>query len=167
VNQTNHPRSGIFRRHRCHLTPMRMLWRLALRNFTDGQPGPTPGNVKLRLPPRQSRGISLCIRWFCDSLLSSDDARESGCILRLKLAKKGAASLEKDTAARPHAVVAQCIALSRGDNHTTRVFLRACDRPQISVSMRASASRRSEITSPFGTASQIGPRTSSAAPFLP
>jgi hypothetical protein len=28
----------------------------------DGQPGTTPGNVKLLLPPRQSRGISQCIR---------------------------------------------------------------------------------------------------------
>ena len=32
------------------------------RSFTNPQPGPTPGNVKLRLPPRQRRGISLCIR---------------------------------------------------------------------------------------------------------
>jgi hypothetical protein len=64
------------------------------------------------IPPSEPLG---CIRWFCHSPLSSDDARESGCIVRLKLARKGAAGLEKDTAARPHGVVAQCIARSRGD----------------------------------------------------
>jgi len=39
-----------------------VLGRLTTRNFIDGWSGPTPGNVKLRLPPRQSRGNSLCIR---------------------------------------------------------------------------------------------------------
>jgi hypothetical protein len=29
-----------------------------------GKPGHTPGNVKLLLPPRQSRGNSQCIRTF-------------------------------------------------------------------------------------------------------
>jgi hypothetical protein len=48
--------------NRCHLAPMRVLWRLTLWSFIDGKPGTTPGNVKLLLPPRQSRGISLCIR---------------------------------------------------------------------------------------------------------
>jgi len=40
---------------------MRVLWRLTTRSFINGQPGTTPGNVKLPLPPRQSRGNSQCI----------------------------------------------------------------------------------------------------------
>jgi hypothetical protein len=41
---------------------MRVLWRLTIWSFIDGKPGNTPGNVKLLLPPRQSRGNSQCIR---------------------------------------------------------------------------------------------------------
>lgn len=37
---------------------MRVLWRLTNRSFIDGWPENTPGNVKLLLPPRQSRGNS-------------------------------------------------------------------------------------------------------------
>ena len=37
---------------------MRVLWRLTNRSFIDGRPETTPGNVKLLLPPRQSRGNS-------------------------------------------------------------------------------------------------------------
>jgi hypothetical protein len=33
-----------------------------MRSFVDGQPGTTPANVKLLLPPRQSRGNSHGIR---------------------------------------------------------------------------------------------------------
>ena len=41
---------------------IRVLWRLTMRSFVDGQPGTTPENVKLLLPPRQSRGNSHGIR---------------------------------------------------------------------------------------------------------
>jgi hypothetical protein len=37
---------------------VRVLWRLTMGSFVDGQPGTTPANVKLLLPPRQSRGNS-------------------------------------------------------------------------------------------------------------
>jgi hypothetical protein len=37
---------------------VRVLWRLTNRSFIDGSPETTPGNVKLLLPPRQSRGNS-------------------------------------------------------------------------------------------------------------
>jgi hypothetical protein len=38
-----------------------VLWRLTMRSFVDGQPGTTPENVKLLLPPRQSRGTPMGI----------------------------------------------------------------------------------------------------------
>jgi len=45
---------------------VRVLWRLTNRSFIDGWPENTPGNVKLLLPPRQSRGNSPCIRGMAD-----------------------------------------------------------------------------------------------------
>jgi hypothetical protein len=44
-----------------HLVDTRAALPRRLCSFVDGQPGTTPGNVKLLLPPRQSRGISQCI----------------------------------------------------------------------------------------------------------
>jgi hypothetical protein len=41
---------------------VRVLWRLTMRRFVDRQPGTTPANVKLLLPPRQSRGTPMGIR---------------------------------------------------------------------------------------------------------
>jgi len=50
---------------------VRVLWRLTNRSFIDGWPVTTPGNVKLLLPPRQSRGNS---HWISRSVLQINEA---------------------------------------------------------------------------------------------
>lgn len=59
---------------------LRVPRRVTPRSFTNPQPGPTPGNVKLRLPPRQSRGISLCIR---GDLVHHESPRPLPCLGRV------------------------------------------------------------------------------------
>ena len=57
---------------------MRVLWRLTIWSFIDGKPGNTPGNVKLLLPPQQSRGNSQCIRMSGVDLSQQQRARVRG-----------------------------------------------------------------------------------------
>jgi hypothetical protein len=60
--ETRHPRAVTPGGTRATLRPGVCLGGARIRVPSVGKPGHTPGNVKLLLPPRQSRGNSQCIR---------------------------------------------------------------------------------------------------------